>query len=146
MNEQVAVPQSALSGTMRLACRLGHRTLRRGPLPTAGEVELTNLSPDVLEIQFRTSPLQYLNLVVLDASGEVVSQGFYGDFFSPLAEPYTLRLKPGEKYVGPVHLLGNVPEAKRLPGVYTVQAVYEYNGLKTVSEPLQVELPAACGP
>jgi hypothetical protein len=112
----------------------------------AGEIELTNISADVIEIQVRTSPLQYLNLVVLDAGGGVVSEGLYGDFFSPLAEPYTLRLQPGEKYTGPVHLLGNVPEGKRLPGVYTVQAVYEYKGLQVVSEPLQVELPAACGP
>ena len=32
---------------------------------------------------------------------------------SPLAEPYTLRLQPGEKYTGPAGLLGNVPEYLR---------------------------------
>jgi hypothetical protein len=111
----------------------------------AGEFELENVSPAVIEIPVKTSPLQHLNLVVRDARGTVVTEGFYGDLFSPLAEPYTLRLQPGEKYTGPVSLLGNVPKTKLQPGTYTVQAVYEYNGLKAVSEPLGVELPAACG-
>jgi hypothetical protein len=101
---------------------------------------LENTSPDLLEIEVRTSPLQYLNLIVTDAAGKVVSDSVYGDLFSPLAEPYTLRLQPGEKFTAPVSLLGNVPEEKRQPGEYTVQAVYEYGGLRVVSELLQVQL------
>jgi hypothetical protein len=123
-----------------LTCRLRPRQLRRGPSPIAGEVELENTSADVLEIEVRTSPLQYLNLIVTDAVGNVVSDSFYGDLFSPLAEPYTLRLGPGEKFTGPVSALGNVCEASRQPGEYTVRAVYEYNGLRAVSEPLRVQL------
>src|SRR5713101_5850008 len=91
-----------------LACRLRRRQLRREPSPIAGEVELENTSTDTLEIEVRTSPLQYLNLIVTDAAGNVISDSFYGDLFSPLAEPYTLRLRPGEKMAGPVSLLGNV--------------------------------------
>jgi hypothetical protein len=125
-----------------LVCRLRPRQSRRGPSPLAGEVELENTSSVVLEIEVRSSPLQYLNLVVTDAAGNIVSDSFYGDLFSPLAEPYTLRLQPGDKFTGPVWLLGNFPEDRQQPGEYTVRAVYEYNGLKTVSEPLQVQFPA----
>ena len=85
--------------------------------------------------------MQYLNLVVTDVAGHQVSDSFYGDLFSPFAEPYRLRLQPGEKYTGPVSLLGNVREEKRRPGKYMVQAVYEYNGVKVISEPLDVLLP-----
>jgi hypothetical protein len=146
MNEQTATPGAMVGGTTGLVCRLRHRELRRGPSPVAGEVELENASPDVVEIEVRTSPLQYLNLIVLDDVGEIVSERPYGDLFSPLASSYLLRLQPGEKYTGPVHLLGNVPEGKLRPGVYTVQAVYEHNGMKAISEPLRVELPTVCGP
>jgi hypothetical protein len=104
-------------------------------------VELENASSHVLEIEVRSSPLQYLNLIVTDSQGHVVSDSFYGDLFSPLAEPHTLRLQPGEKFTGPVSLLGNVDEANRPPGVYTVVAVYDYKGLKAVSEPLSLQLP-----
>src|SRR4051794_22333639 len=109
---------------LRLASHLRPRPLRRGPAPAAGEVELENTSVDVIEIEVYTSPLQYLNLIVTDAGGRLVSETFYGDLFSPLAEPYVLRLRPGETYTGPVSLLGNVPEEKWLPGPYSVQAVY----------------------
>jgi hypothetical protein len=125
-----------------LACRLRPRERRRGPSPIAGEVELENTSSEVVEIEVRTSPLQYLDLVVTDAAGNVLSDSFYGDLFSPLAEPYLLRLQPGERFTAPVSLLGNVPEGKWHPGEYTVQAVYDYRGVRAVSEPLQVQLPA----
>jgi len=124
-----------------LVCRLRKQTAgRAADLPTAGELELENVSQGVVEIAVHTSPLQYLDLIVTDSRGQVLSESYYGDLFSPLEEPCTLRLQPGQKYSGPVGLLGNVPEAKQVPGVYTVQAVYEYETLRTVSKPLQVEL------
>jgi hypothetical protein len=95
-----------------------------------------------VEVEVRTSPLQYLNLIVADADGNVVSDSFYGDQFSPLVEPYTFRLEPGEKFTGPISFLGNVPEKFWRPGEYTVRAVYEYNGMTAVSEPLRVRLAA----
>lgn len=106
---------------------------------------MENTSAGLLEIEVTLSPLQHLNLIVTDASGAVVSEGHYGNRFSPLAEPYTLRLRPGEKFAGPVTLLGTVPEARRRPGEYSVRAVYEHGGLRAVSEPFTVRLPAAEG-
>jgi hypothetical protein len=126
-----------------LVCRLRKKTTGRAAhIPTAGEVELENVSAAPVVIEVYTSALQYLDLVVTDAEGCVVSVSFYGDLFSPLDKPYTLRLEPGQKYTSPVGLLGNVPEAKQRPGEYTVQAVYEYNGIRAASEPLRLELKA----
>ncbi len=124
-----------------LVCRLRHQQLLRGDSPTAGEIELENSSPSVLAIETDMHPLQYLNLVVTDASGGVLSEGHYGDIFSPRGRTDTLQLAPGAKYNHLVSLLGTLPQAKRVPGTYSVQAVYEYNGLRAVSEPLTVELP-----
>jgi hypothetical protein len=108
----------------------------------AGEVELENVSSAPVDIELEMSPFQHLNLVVTDSQGEVVSEGHYGNRFSPLAEKYTWRLQPGQKYTNNVSLLGTVPELKRRAGTYTVRAVYQYKTLNAVSEPLIVEEPA----
>ena len=108
--------------------------------PRLNQAEFENASPNVLEIESDRHPLQYLNLVVMDESGSVLSEGYYGDLFSPRGEIDTLRLEPGAIFRHIVSLLGGVPSARQLPGTFTVQAVYEYNGLETVSEPLAVKL------
>lgn len=95
-----------------------------------------------MEIEVFMHPLQYLDLLAINSAGSSVRSHHYGHVFSPHEKPYFLRLGPGEKYTHPVSLLGNVAQEKRLPGTYTVRAVYEYNGLRAVSEPLEVRLPA----
>jgi hypothetical protein len=142
MGEQTGKTSASTELRAVLACRLRHRTRGRGLSPTAGEVEIENVSPEVIEIEVRMHPLQYLDLVITDAAGNTIPAPPYGQVFSPREIPYTFRLAPGEKYTHNVSLLGNIPEEKRLPGTYTVRAVYEYNGLRAVSEPLQVQLPA----
>jgi hypothetical protein len=127
-----------------LACRLRVKPAqegRRSPPPGCGEVELENTSEKPIEIELQMSPLQYLDLVVKDAAGNVVSEGHYGNRFSPLAEEYTFRLEPGQKYTQNVSLLGTVPESKQLPGRYTVQAVYQTRGLTAAAAPLELDLP-----
>jgi hypothetical protein len=126
-----------------LACRLRIKVPeagRRAPPPGCGEVELENTSDKPVEVELQMSPLQYLNLVVRDAAGNVVSEGHYGNRFSPLAEAYRLRLEPGQKYAHTVSLLGTVPESKQLPGKYTVQAVYQTRGWTAVSAPIEIDL------
>jgi hypothetical protein len=134
--------QKAASATAQaiLVCRLRHKQLRRGDSSTAAEIELENVSPQVIEIETDRHPLQYLNLVVTDERGNVLSEGYYGDTFSPRGSTATLQLAPGAKYQHVVSLLATVPHGKQSPGTYTVQAIYEYNGLGAVSEPLVVEL------
>jgi hypothetical protein len=127
-----------------LACRLRRKLWsRRGPVssPTAGEVEIENVSSRVIEIEVRMHPLQYLSLEIADAAGKPVPASPYGDVFSPHSTTYLFRLAPGEKYIHNVGLLNGVPEEKRLPGIYMVRAMYKYKGLKAVSEPLEVQIP-----
>jgi hypothetical protein len=102
------------------------------------EVELENVSTAPLEIAYRMTALQYLNLVVTNAGGAVVSEGHFGDRFAPTLEPLVLRLEPGEKFTAPVHLLATVRSEPPPPGTYTVQAVYEYEGLRAISDPVQL--------
>jgi hypothetical protein len=125
-----------------LVCRLRHKKLARGQSLTAGEIELENASSGVIEIDSDRHPLQYLNLVVTDSQGVLLSEGHYGDVFSPRGRIDTVRLAPGEKYTHNVSLLGTVAEGNKTPGTYVVRAVYEHKQLKAVSEPVLVELPA----
>ncbi len=141
MSQPIVAPTDLCPVQFPLACRLRHRQLRRGFDSTAGEIELQNVSEEPIEIDVKQSLLQYLDIIVADATGRVISDGFYGDIFSPMERPYRFRLEPGQQYVGPVNFVGNVPNEKRLPGKYTVQAVYQYEGLKAVSEPFLFELP-----
>jgi hypothetical protein len=146
MNELISVMSDAphsLAAT-GFACRIRRKQGREGrpSSPDAGEVELENVSSAPVEIELEMSPFQHLNLVVTDSEGAVVSEGHYGNRFSPLAEKFTWRLQPGQKYTHNVSLLGTVPETKRTPGMYTVRAIYQYKTLKAVSEPLIVEAPA----
>jgi hypothetical protein len=126
-----------------LICRLRVKPAQdeQKPVPEWGEVELENTSEKPIAIPLQMSPLQYLNFVVKDAAGNVVSEGHYGNRFSPLAAIYTFRLEPGQKYVHNVSLLGTVPESKQLPGRYTVEAVYQARGQMAASGPLEIELP-----
>jgi hypothetical protein len=139
MAERTTTETRAAQGV--LVCRLRHKQLERGNSPLAGEVELENTSAGVADIEADMHPLRHLNLVVTAADGTVVSNGSYGDIFSPSGETRTLRLVPGAKFTHNVSLLGNVPEEKRKPGSYTIQAVYQSRGLTAVSAPLQLDLP-----
>jgi hypothetical protein len=125
-----------------LACRLRHSVGRNGFSPTAGEVEIENVSSSAIDLEVTMHPLQYLTMVITDATGDLVPARPYDHIFSPRETPYLFRLAPGEKYTHNVSLLGNISKEKLLPGTYTVHAVYEYRGLEAVSEPLQVQIPS----
>jgi hypothetical protein len=139
MAEQTTAGKRAAQAA--LVCRLRHKQPRRGTSLLGGEVELENTSAEVVEIEIDMHPLQYINLLVTDADGTLVSSGHYGDIFSPLGETHTFRLAPGAKYTHNVFLMGTVSEEKRTPGRYQVQAVYQARGLTAVSAPLEIELP-----
>jgi hypothetical protein len=123
-----------------LVCHLRQQTAssRRSPVSSLAEVELQNVSTSPLEISYRMTVLQYLNLLVTNADGVVVSEGHFGDRFAPTLEPHILRLAPGEKITAKVHLFATVPCDPIPPGTYLVQAVYEYDGVRAVSNLVQV--------
>ena len=113
---------------------------RQGPIPNMGEVELENRSDAPIEIEYTMTPLQFFELEVIGPGGATVSEGHFSDRFSPTREPAVLRLMPAEKFTSNVALLATVPRDKRLPGSYTVQASYRFQGRKVMAEPLTVEL------
>jgi hypothetical protein len=124
--------------TPPLVCRLSHKKLtgRRASVQNMGEFELENVSSSPLEISYWMTWLQYLNLVVKDAAGQVLSDGHFGDRFAPTLEPMVLRLEPGEKLAANVHLFATVRGDPMPQGTYFVQAEYEYDGWRCVSEPV----------
>jgi hypothetical protein len=144
MNEAITVAgveaksphQSPLTCRLRARERIG----RQGPIPNMGEVELENCSGGPLEIEYTMTPLQFFELEVIGSGGEIVSEGHFSDRFSPTREPAVLRLLPREKFTTTVALLATVPCDKRLPGKYTVQASYRFQGIRVMAEPLLVEL------
>lgn len=140
MADSLIAPRAA-AHHLGLACRLRRRLTGKAVSPTSGEVELENTSSEVLEVKVQSTFLEHLDLVVTDSAGRIVSDSCYGDLFlSPLPEPYFFHLKPGEKFTANVSLLGNVSREQHVPGAYRVQAIFEYNGLRAVSEPLDLRI------
>ncbi len=123
----------------RSTLKIGLRTVshRSGMV---GEVVIENRANVTAEIEIGIHPLQYLDLRVCDSQGEAVSEGWYGDRYSPSGETGPLRLLPGESFAHPVNLFWSVPPARRLPGQYTIRAIYEYLGLRAESEPLTITI------
>ena len=138
MAEQTAASEQVTQAV--LVCRLRQKQLPRGASSLGAEVELENTSTALVEIEIDRHPLQYLNLLVRDAGGALVSAGHYGDIFSPLGGAHTFRLAPGAKYTHNVFLLGTVPEERRKPGRYGVQAIYASPELTALSAPLAIDL------
>ena len=122
------------------ACRLLRKdiVIRGKVVPLMAEIELENLSNSELEIRYQMAVLQYLNLIITDVYGNIVSEGHFGDRFSPFADARSLRLAPGEKYRENVHLLATRPRGPIQPATYYVTAIYEYDGFRAVSETVEV--------
>ena len=139
MTEKSTSPQQASEG--RLLCRL--RSKSTEGCVYAGEVEIENVSDEPIEIVIQASELEHLDLLVTNDRGEVVSAFHYGIIFSPFSLGHTWQLLPGHKLVRSVNLLATVPEEKRKPGRYSVQAVYVYEQLHAVSERIEFDLPPA---
>jgi hypothetical protein len=145
MTDSIAVThtQQKVPVQATLACRLRRKEVigKRGPLKNQGELELENLSTSVIEIAYQMSPLQYLDLTVTGPSGEVVSEGHFGDHLSPMSKENVLRLQPGEKFTTIVPLLATLPDEIRAPGRYLVHAVYEYRDIRAAAaDPVEVTL------
>ena len=110
------------------------------PLPAA-RIELTNVSETVLQIECPSHPLEHLTLVVRTEGGKVISQKKYGNLLIRARREALppLTLGPGESRAYSVSLLAAFPDEERRPGVYMVQAVYEYQSLSAESALLAVE-------
>jgi hypothetical protein len=101
---------------------------------------LENCSTLPLEIEYTMTPLQFFELVVTGPGGEVISEGYYSDRFSPSLDPSVLRLLPGETFTTRVSLLATVPLHKRLAGKYTAHGSYCFRGVPVMADPVTVEV------
>jgi hypothetical protein len=102
---------------------------------------LRNAGKRTVEIRWYTDPLQYLNLTVTDPHGRNVAAFPYGSQFAPSwPSPRILKLAPGESYSASVNLLGTVREEDLAPGIYHIQARYDYQGSVAVSNAVEVSL------
>lgn len=130
-----------------IECRLRHAPYAEGhpyhprPALTRGEVELVNTSAGAVVIEYDRHPLQHIDLLVTDAAGRVRSAGYYGGIFSAFGGVEELRLNPGEAYRTTVGLLATVPRPCEA-GRYIIRAVFEYDGWRAVSGPVEIEAPA----
>ncbi|WP_238537493.1 hypothetical protein [Zavarzinella formosa] len=100
---------------------------------------MTNTSLTDVVIWYDCSPLQYLDIRVIDEAGRVRSADSYGSMFSPYSEYFELRLKPGQTIRNTVALL-NMPDEVAEAGRYTMIARYEYGGWRAVSSPFELVL------
>lgn len=134
--------KSRTPGSLKsLTCELRRR---RDRSPTSGELLLTNTSTRPVTIPYHTHLYEYLDLLILNSNGQVVSQYVYGAAFPPGAASGPERklvLSPGETSCRPVHLFGNMLTEALVPDTYTVQAIFTFPDCELRSEPLTVEYP-----
>ena len=103
-----------------------------------GIVEFANRAPRGRRLSFVSESVAGLDLVVRDASGRVVSEDPYWFYDSPVTPvPQTQVIHPGAAYLHPVRLLRSV--ARRAPGPYTVEAVYDLDGVLTRSNRITIQ-------
>jgi hypothetical protein len=134
------LPARAIAPPISCSLRRKEVVGRNGPIPLMAEVEIKNISQGTLEIEYRMTALQFLNLVVTDANGKLLSEGHFGDRFAPTEHPRTLRLGPGETHAANIHLFATASKWKNVPGLYLVRATYEYNKVRATSEPVEVTI------
>lgn len=110
-----------------LTCRLQQRSERDERDPTSGLVQLRNQSRQRLIIEHETHPFEHLDLLVHDLAGNRLPARHYGTcVFTRFGSRYELILEPEEVYQFNVSLLHNVEPRITAPGIFDVQAEYEY--------------------
>jgi len=102
------------------------------------EVELKNVSDKIIEIVYTAAPaiLQYMRREDRSPDGTIVKSNCK-DYLSPHSRSI-LKLSPGQATKFHFGTIGGVG-----PGIYQVQATFEYEKMKAVSPVLKVELMAA---
>ncbi len=108
-----------------------------------GEVAIKNTGKHDIVITYNANPWEFLDLDVTNPAGKKISDGKYGGRFSPLSPKaqQQIVLKPGETYRGAVEVFGNSKENDRTtPGAYKVTAVFEYNKLRAIADPVVINI------
>ncbi len=111
---------------------------RSGGSPLDGKLELAVYSTRVLLVAFNEHLLQYLRFTITSPLGEVF-EGPYASF-GPLAPTHHHRFSPGERMSVRVNLLNTIAADQITVGAYTVEAVYDYDGVRSRADPVRVEV------
>ncbi len=99
-------------------------------------VAMTNNTSETIAISWNIDPiLQYLTLDVTKSDGKIARESF-SDLTPHSFEPLEEALEPRQT----ITALSPRNIGFEGPGVYRVQVIWEYKGLKAVSEPVTLEL------
>lgn len=121
-----------------IACRL--RLNPSAESSYLGDVEIENVSPELIEIMTQASKWEHLNFITWDDNGTIVSKYHYGSGFSPHFQNVVWKWLPGEILtMRCVSLMATVPDNECKPGKYRVQAVYAYETLHAASDVIEFE-------
>ncbi len=138
------------SGRSPLHC---HLTAERksGGLETvySGDLELRNDSKEPITIEYVDSPTDHLALDVRDPAGKLLPKTipFYGGIYAqirPEGAKQTFTIKPGETYRHNLVLFAMTDKKAhpRVPGKYTVEAVYHWGKVELRSDKVTIEVKA----
>ena len=110
-----------------------------GRSPLDGKLELANYGTRAVLVAFDGNLLQHLRFIVTDPYGGVTDERY--DTFPTLAGGVRQhRFNPGERLSVSVNLLNTIEADQITIGTYTIEAVYDYDGVQSRAEPVRVEL------
>ncbi len=141
---------SKKSGSSPLHCQLVANQ-KSGGLETSysGELELRNDSKAPITIEYVDDPTDHLALDVRDPAGKLLPKvaPFYGGIYAqlrPEGAKQTFTIKPGETYRQHLALFGMTDDEAhpRVPGKYTVEAVYHWGKVELRSDKVTIEVKA----
>jgi uncharacterized protein (TIGR02996 family) len=120
---------------------------KSGVSPLEGALELATYATRALLVAFDAHLLEHLRFKITDPLGGL-SDEWYEKFPNQLRSGAPnhfrsraqYRLNPGERLSIGVNLLNTIPAREVMVGAYTVEAVYDYDGVQSRADPVRVEL------
>jgi uncharacterized protein (TIGR02996 family) len=107
--------------------------------PRTGKLELANYATRALIVAIDSHDLQYLRLAVTDPLGAVTNKR-YGEFPLLAGGVRHRRIEAANKLSLTVNLLNTIAVEEIMVGTYTIEAVYDYDGVQSRAEAVRVEL------
>ena len=106
--------------------------------PLDGKLELANFATRAMLVTFDSNLLQYLRFTITHPVVGV-SEEWY-ETYPRLAGVVQHRLNPGDRMSISVNLLNTIEADQITVGTYTIEAVYDYDGVQSRADPVRVEL------
>jgi uncharacterized protein (TIGR02996 family) len=110
-----------------------------GRSPLDGRLELANFGTRAVIVAFDAHILQYLRFTITDPYGGV-SDEWYETYPTSAGGVRHHRFTGGERLSVSVNLLNTIEADQITIGAYTIEAVYDYDGVQSRADPVRVEL------